>query len=60
MKKFNQSVKSNKQNAYAVAFLFMLLPTIPLYFAAQASSIHGMLIWLGMILAGNLLALRIR
>jgi hypothetical protein len=53
-------VKSNKQSAYTVAILLMLLPTIPLYFAAQATSIPGVLIWLGMILAGNLLALFIR
>jgi hypothetical protein len=60
LKNLLQWVKSNKQSAYTVAILLMLLPTIPLYFAAQATSIPGVLIWLGMILAGNLLALFIR
>jgi len=47
----------NKFEVHLVAFLLMLLPTIPLYYAAQSGALG--LIWalLVLVICGNLLAL---
>jgi hypothetical protein len=50
---------SHKFEAYAIAFLLMIIPPIPLYFAAREGSQPGMILLLALIVLGNLLALLI-
>jgi hypothetical protein len=60
MKKADHWLQTHKFEAYGLAFLLMVLPAIPLTWAAQAGLAGGMLLCLGLILAGNLLAVAIR
>lgn len=48
-----------KFEATALAFVLMLVPPVPLYFTAQAGQDALSLVLLGLIVAGNLLAMLI-
>jgi hypothetical protein len=52
-----QRLSANKNRVHQIAFALMVLPPIPMYFAAQRHA--GGWIWflLGFIILGNLLAL---
>lgn len=47
----------NKFEVHLVAFLLMVLPPIPLYFAAQNGATGLIWVLLGFVICGNLLAL---
>ncbi len=54
---------NNKKKTFryhTLAFLLMMLPPIPLYFAAQVSAVGWIWALLGLVIAGNLLALVIK
>lgn len=53
-------LKAHKFSTYIIAFLLMVLPPIPLYFAANASATGWMIFLLTLIAAGNLLAVLTR
>ncbi len=50
-------LKSKKFELYLAAFLLMLLPAVPLYGAAGRNAGGEIVLWLGLIVAGNLLVL---
>lgn len=60
MKVFLDWLKSHKFSANLIAFLLMVLPCVPLYFAANAGAQLWMIVCLALISAGNLLAVLIR
>lgn len=53
-------LSKHKSGAYTTSFLLMVLSGVPLYLAAKSGSIPGMLIFLGIFVSGNILALLIR
>ena len=59
MKRTQKWLSSHKFEAYAIAFLLMVIPPIPLYFAARAGSQPAMIGLLAVIVLGNILALLI-
>ncbi len=52
-------LKSKQFEIYLVAFLLMLLPAIPLYSAAGRNAGGEILLWLSLIVIGNLIVLLI-
>jgi len=57
MQNFKHNLKENKFRLHLTALLLMLIPPIPMYFAAQAGSTG--LIWLlvAIVVLGNLLVI---
>lgn len=53
-------VKKHKFEAHTIAFLAMLLPAIPLYYAANSGSTIWIVIFLGIIMAANLFAVLVK
>jgi len=45
------------KTTHPLAFLLMILPPIPLYFAAQAGAAAWIWVFLGLFVLGNILAL---
>jgi hypothetical protein len=60
MKNIQKWLSTHKYGAYTTTFLLMILPVIPLYVSARAGSTLGMLVFIGMFVLGNILALLIR
>lgn len=60
MKPWLDWLKAHKFGAYVTAFSLMILPSIPLYLAANANANGWMIFLLTLIAAGNLLAVLVR
>lgn len=53
-------LKEHKFEAYAIAFLLMMIPPLPMYYAAQGGSIPLVFVLLVFVVLGNLLVLIVR
>lgn len=53
-------LSKHKFEAYSISFLLMIVPCIPLFFAAVAGSPQLIIILLAIIVLGNVLAVLIR
>lgn len=53
-------LSKHKFEAYSISFLLMILPCIPLYFAAVAGSTPLIIFLLALVILGNVLAVLIR
>ncbi len=60
MQKLQKTLSANKFKVHSLAFLLILLPSALLYPAAQADSPGWIGFLLGLVIAGNLLALLTR
>jgi uncharacterized membrane-anchored protein YitT (DUF2179 family) len=59
MRNFLAYLAAHKYGAYTTSFLLMMLPVVPMYYAAQAGSVPGMVTFLAIFVSGNILALLI-
>lgn len=55
MQNFKQNLKEQKFRLHLAALLLMLIPPIPMYFAAQAGAFGLVWIFVAIIILGNLL-----
>jgi hypothetical protein len=60
MNRLQNWLKDHKYQAHVTAFLLMILPAVPLYFAAGAGSQFWIILLLAVIVCGNILAVLVR
>ena len=60
MKRFFHFLRNNKFETYSIAFLLMMIPPIPMYFAAQSGNEPLIGFLLGVFILGNLLVLIVK
>lgn len=59
MDKIKENLRKNKFQLHLIALLLMLIPPIPLYFAAQRGASGLIWVLIGIVILGNLLAILI-
>ncbi len=59
MDKLIRLLSEHKFKTHMLAFLLMVLPPVPLYVAAQNGAANWILALLGLVVAGNILALMV-
>ena len=57
MQNFKDKLKDNKFQFHLAALLLMLIPPIPMYFAAQAGAVGLIWLLLAIVVLGNLLVI---
>lgn len=60
MRRIVEFLRDYKFESYLVAFALMVLPPIPLYFAAQQGAMGWLWGLIGVVLLGNIIALVVR
>lgn len=59
MDKIKENLRVNKFKLHLIALLLMLIPPVPMYFAAQQGASGLIWVLIGIVILGNLLAILI-
>jgi hypothetical protein len=59
MENFKENLRKNKFQLHLTTLLLMLIPPIPMYFAAQSGALVLVWILVGVVILGNLLVILI-
>lgn len=60
MVRFFNYLRNHKFESYSIAFLLMMIPPIPMYYAAQGNQTALIYLLLGFVILGNLLVLIVK